>query len=305
MKTLHPGRIFTTLFCLFAVSFTYGQNIGINSTGTTPNASAILDLNTGNTFTSPNGKGMLVPNVVLTSTTDAITIASPSTSLLVYNTATAGTYPTQVTPGYYYNSGTPASPVWTRFAAVGGTTGYPYENRFLPGGSGCGAGYYVMNSSNYGPGTFGDNTNPYANSQGTYFTTTPATIPAYYGVWYVSYTASATVTFTGFTGWGMVENQYNYAVNTSLTSGSTTVTLYFYKYTPTAGNTGNISGTLLASGSFSTSKTFIPQYLTFSPATPVTLAQGDIIIGYAVASNCPYVSTKYSVIDIMGVIQFQ
>lgn len=84
---------------------TFSQNVGINSTGATPNSSSILDLNTGNTFTSPNGKGFIPPNVALTSTTDVTTVASPSTSLLVYNTANAGSGTTIVAPGYYYWNG--------------------------------------------------------------------------------------------------------------------------------------------------------------------------------------------------------
>ena len=51
----------------------HAQNIGINTTGGSPNASAILDLNTWNTFTSPNGKGLLIPNVSLSSTGDQVT----------------------------------------------------------------------------------------------------------------------------------------------------------------------------------------------------------------------------------------
>ena len=61
-------------------------------------------------------RGILIPRVALTGTTDASTIATPATSLMVYNTATAGTSPNNVLPGYYYNSGTTASPVWKRFA---------------------------------------------------------------------------------------------------------------------------------------------------------------------------------------------
>ena len=91
----------------------YAQNIGVNSTGTTPNASSILDLNTGNTFTSPNGKGLLPPNIALTSITDVVTVTSPAVSLLVYNTATAGTGITAVAPGYYYYNG-------SKWVALGG-----------------------------------------------------------------------------------------------------------------------------------------------------------------------------------------
>lgn len=87
------------------------QNIGINSTGATPHNASILDLNTGNTFTSPNGKGFLPPNVALSSRTDITTIANPPASLLVYNTASAGTGTSSVSPGYYYFDGA----VWVAF----------------------------------------------------------------------------------------------------------------------------------------------------------------------------------------------
>jgi|GEM_PF-1154323 len=81
---------------------------------TAPNTSAILDVVASN-------KGIRIPNVALTNTTDAVTIASPATSLMVYNTATAGVAPNDVTPGYYYNSGTAGAPVWTRFATGTGS----------------------------------------------------------------------------------------------------------------------------------------------------------------------------------------
>lgn len=94
---------------LLVLSFANAQtgNVGIGTS--TPDASTILDIKSTN-------KGLLIPRVALTSTTDATTIASPEVSLLVYNTATLGTYPNNVVPGYYYNSGTKASPKWTRVA---------------------------------------------------------------------------------------------------------------------------------------------------------------------------------------------
>lgn len=64
----------------------------------TPNASAILDI------TSTN-KGFLPPRVALTGTADVNTIASPTTGLFIYNSATAGTSPSNVTPGLYYYDG--------------------------------------------------------------------------------------------------------------------------------------------------------------------------------------------------------
>jgi Chaperone of endosialidase len=103
---------------------TVAQNMGVNATGATPNASSILDLNTGNTFTSPNGKGLLIPNVALTNVLDAVTVTSPAVSLVVYNTATAGTTPNNVTPGYYYWDGTK----WVRLTtSIGGVSGNAWD----------------------------------------------------------------------------------------------------------------------------------------------------------------------------------
>ena len=56
-------------------------------------------------------KGMLVPRVALQSVDIATPISpAPPASLLVYNTATSGVAPNNVTPGYYYWSGSS----WTR-----------------------------------------------------------------------------------------------------------------------------------------------------------------------------------------------
>lgn len=100
MKTI---RTLTFLFLAFLTNSGIGQNIGINSSGALPDNSAGLDVS----FTN---KGMLLPRVALIGTNDIFTIPSAATSLLVYNTATSGTAPNNVTPGYYYWTGT----VWTR-----------------------------------------------------------------------------------------------------------------------------------------------------------------------------------------------
>lgn len=81
-----------TLLCSAAIFAQVG--VGTN----TPNASAMLDV----TSTS---KGFLQPRVALTGTSDASTIASPAAGLMIYNTATAGSGATAVTPGVYYYSG--------------------------------------------------------------------------------------------------------------------------------------------------------------------------------------------------------
>ena len=106
-------KIFLVAAMLLASTYASQAQVGINSTGNAPNSSAMLDVTAAN-------KGVLIPNVELTGTTDAITISNPALSLLVYNTRTMS----DVTPGYYYNSGTPGSPVWTRLlVAIPNLTG--------------------------------------------------------------------------------------------------------------------------------------------------------------------------------------
>lgn len=89
--------------CLITNNY-FAQNVAINATGALPNTSAMLDV-------AATNKGVLFPNVNLTSNTDAVTIPTPATGLMVYNTNAALT----CGAGYYYNSGTPVSPVWLCF----------------------------------------------------------------------------------------------------------------------------------------------------------------------------------------------
>lgn len=113
------NRIVILILFVTTIQFGKAQNVGINSTGSTPDASAILDV-------SATDKGFLAPRVALTGTTDVTTIASAATGLLVYNTATAGTSPTNVVPGYYYWDGS----AW-RTMTVGGQSSTSY---FTTGG---------------------------------------------------------------------------------------------------------------------------------------------------------------------------
>jgi hypothetical protein len=82
---------------LLLLTSTIFAQVGIGNTD--PAASSALDITATN-------KGLLVPRVALTGSTDTATITLPATSLLVYNTATEGTSPNNVTPGYYYYTGT-------------------------------------------------------------------------------------------------------------------------------------------------------------------------------------------------------
>ena len=87
-----------------------GGRVGIGTA--TPHTSALLHVNA-------NNRGILIPNVPLTATNAAGPVATPQTSLLVYNTATASAGATAVTPGFYYNAGTTAAPNWRRLMAGG------------------------------------------------------------------------------------------------------------------------------------------------------------------------------------------
>jgi len=83
-------------FVLLISGFSSFAQVGIGTT--TPNASAKLQVDA-------TDKGFLPPRVSLTATNDVATIPSPATGLLIYNTATAGTSPNNVTPGFYFYDG--------------------------------------------------------------------------------------------------------------------------------------------------------------------------------------------------------
>jgi len=99
--------LFSTL--LFSATISYAQNVGINSTGAAAVTSAALDVDMAN-------KGVLIPRVALTTTTAFAPVTGvATTSLMIYNTATAGVFPSNVTPGYYYWDGAK----WVRILSNG------------------------------------------------------------------------------------------------------------------------------------------------------------------------------------------
>jgi hypothetical protein len=89
------------LILLFLIITFYGKaQTGIGTT--TPNASAKLDV-------TATDRGFLPPRVVLTASNAFAPITGTSSAaagLLVYNTATAGSVPNNVVPGYYFWNGT-------------------------------------------------------------------------------------------------------------------------------------------------------------------------------------------------------
>ncbi|HEY4540626.1 MAG TPA: hypothetical protein VIG94_11550 [Faecalibacter sp.] len=94
----------TTLSVIVSLVFSYSLNaqVGISeSQNFTPQNNAILDVNSENS-------GVLIPRIALENTTSISMLKFSNeapNSLLVYNTATAGTSPNNVTPGFYYWNG--------------------------------------------------------------------------------------------------------------------------------------------------------------------------------------------------------
>ncbi len=111
--------LFSSVIIMSNTIFAQNQNVGIGTL--TPNVSAKLDI-------TANNKGLLIPRDSLLSLTDKVTIPTPATSLLIYNTnASLGV-------GYYYNRGTSAAPSWTKLVSDAGFPGWS-----LTGNSGTNA----------------------------------------------------------------------------------------------------------------------------------------------------------------------
>jgi hypothetical protein len=111
--------VFLFAFCILNFTFCINcsaQGIAINTTGNVADASAILDV-------SSLTKGLLIPRVSLTATNNTSPILpAPGLTekgLIVFNTATAGTPPNNISPGYYYWGGTQ----WVQAIGPAGSTG--------------------------------------------------------------------------------------------------------------------------------------------------------------------------------------
>ena len=103
------GTICFVIFSCILVISASAQNIAINTSGSAADPTAILDV-------AATNKGMLLPRVTLTGTSDVATISgTEATGLLVYNTASVS----DVTPGFYYWNGS----VWVRLITTSGGGG--------------------------------------------------------------------------------------------------------------------------------------------------------------------------------------
>ncbi|MHC1775001.1 MAG: tail fiber domain-containing protein [Lentimicrobium sp.] len=102
-KIAHSGKIasLAVILILTAISFSgYSQGVAINSDNSPPDPSAMLDVKS-------TTKGVLVPRMTFAQRN---AIVSPAAGLMIYQTDN--------TPGFYFNSRTPANPSWQRGEGV-------------------------------------------------------------------------------------------------------------------------------------------------------------------------------------------
>lgn len=105
-------KYYLLLSGLFAVGVASAQTKikdgTVTGTSAQPQANAVLELES-------NNKGLLLPRVSLTGTSNFAPLTSHVAGMTVYNTATAGAGATAVSPGFYYNDGTKWVRIGTNF----------------------------------------------------------------------------------------------------------------------------------------------------------------------------------------------
>ena len=245
----------SAFFILQALAFS--QGVAMNTSGTPAAASTVLDLNSGNA----GNKGFLPEKVSLTASNVAAPITSPATGLFVYNTATAGTTPNNVFPGYYYWNGS----MWVRLLNSSKVSGIlPY----LEGTSLFGANYYTTAHTPCPTAP----TTPCATAYNF-----PGPLPT------AGQPQNITTSFLwgtyNSTGYGVSTDGYFFRSIGWITSGTTgTVTVLAYVYTLT-NNSSAMSGTLINQVNVNVTNDGKIYYFEIpSPASPVALSKGQIIM---------------------------
>lgn len=88
-------KISCFVFILFFYNLSFAQ-VGIGTV--TPNSDAALEI-------ASNNQGVLLPRVALSATNSTSPLGAHVAGMTLYNTATAGSAPNQVAPGFYFNDG--------------------------------------------------------------------------------------------------------------------------------------------------------------------------------------------------------
>lgn len=133
---MNTKAIILGLLALMMTTVIFCQSVGINTDGTNPDASAILDVKS-------TSKGLLIPRM---SAAQIAGIPNPATGLMVYQTDGSA--------GIYFNSGTPGSPVWKKLVADAAGTPAGTINQFA--GSSAPAGYLICDGSAVSRSTYAD-----------------------------------------------------------------------------------------------------------------------------------------------------
>lgn len=100
MKSFIYQCFLALLSGFFFTSMAFSQSAAINMDGSIADPSAMLEIKSAT-------KGLLIPRVVSTAN-----VLTPATSLIVYQTGAPA--------GFYYNAGTPGTPVWTPISSFAG-----------------------------------------------------------------------------------------------------------------------------------------------------------------------------------------
>lgn len=114
-----------------AVAQTKIKDGSVSGSSSIPNSNAVLELES-------TQRGLLLPRLPLQATNTAAPLSAHTAGMTVYNTATAGTAPFNVSPGWYYNDGAG----WVRLATTNNGQTLTYGNG-APTGSCTGAGLYT------------------------------------------------------------------------------------------------------------------------------------------------------------------
>ena len=251
---------FFAVIALFFTITTYAQ-VGIGASN--PDASAKLEVRSTN-------KGLLIPQIALTGSSDVTTIASPATSLLVYNTATTS----NVTPGYYYNAGTTTSPNWLRLNT--GTGGVPYSG--ATSAVNLGAYDLTVNGITVGKGA-GNSFDNTANGFQALFanTTGRQNIASGYRALYANTTGSSNTASGAYALYSNTEGSDNTANGVDALSGNTT------------GNENTASGSqALAANTTGSYNTAIGR----SAGSNLTTGSNNTLIGYDARSSTNSISNE-------------
>lgn len=237
----------TTLFLLLCFNMVIYSQVGIGTVN--PDPDSVLDV-------VSNNKGMVIPRIALTASNNQSPLTSFVAGMMVYNTATAGVSPNNVTPGLYYSDGVK----WNK--AIVATTDQTVDV------SGLGSGITTPNS--FVGATFTPNTP--ANSDVIYINVNEGTLWAYSGGQYRRYTTPAS------TEW--------YLANGTTDAGSNkTGSIY---------RSGNVGiGTISPSGILdvsSTTSTFIPPRMTSVQQSALVLPPTGAVV-FNITANQLQVNT--------------